>query len=511
MQILAFLLVCVAGVSAQEAPKTGAVEGMVVNSLTGTGIEGVTVTISHAQPGQRTRQYETSTDAKGNFRFDAVDPGDYRPAVRKDRYVSAQGNFFGGGSSIQVRPADAVETRFELMPPGSIRGRVIGLDGNPAANVKVTLNLFSFATTGDDGVFVFENVPAGQYSLVAQGEPVPTFFPAAIDPALAQPIRLAPGADQSGYEIRLQNAIIHRVRGVVLDDSGKPMRKAMISLSRPLLDSEAFRFILSAAGATVFSIAPRSAAPPAALQDPVVAGEDGSFELPAVREGDWVLRAEAQDMHQSVTISVRQDIDDFKIRLEPEFTIRGRVTLSDGSAAPGNPMVMVHVVSADASPNPFGNSMSNKDGIVSLGSLTAGRYRVHATAINGNYYVTSVRAGATDVTDQPVMLSPATEEIRFVVKTGGTIRGTVEKCNGGNVLLVPQSLTAGALGRLHSCDPSGTFEFSGLPAGDYYAAAVTEFDIQTTLNEDRLGEIMRNAASVHLDDGATASVQLKLQ
>jgi len=82
--------------------------------------------------------------------------------------------------------------------------------------------------------------------------------------------------------------------------------------------------------------------------------------------------------------------------------------------------------------------------------------------------VTSVMVGSADVTNQAVLLSPATREIQVIVKAGGTIRGTVHKCNGGTVLLVPSSMVAGDVGGSHSCNPDGSFEFAGLPPGDYY-------------------------------------------
>lgn len=187
------------------------------------------------------------------------------------------------------------------------------------------------------------------------------------------------------------------------------------------------------------------------------------------------------------------------------------MTLSDGSRASGNSMVIVHLISADGSANAAGPGMSDKDGLIGIQGLIPGRYRVLTTAVTGPYYVASVMAGTADAMGQPVMLSPATGEIRVIVKAGGIIRGTVENCAGGSVLLVPQSLAEGEVGRLHSCDAGGSFEFAGLPAGDYYAVAVREFAFQKMSNEARLREIVRDAASVHLDDGGTVSVQLKLQ
>lgn len=70
------------------------------------------------------------------------------------------------------------------------------------------------------------------------------------------------------------------------------------------------------------------------------------------------------------------------------------------------------------------------------------------------------------------------------MKQAGIIRGTVEKGDGAITLLVPQSIAA---------------------------SAVNTFDVKSTSREDRLRVILRDATPVRLENGAIASVQLKLQ
>ena len=491
---------------AQEKGKTAVVEGTVVNSITGAGIEGATVLLNAPH------QYQATTDAKGVFQINAVDPGDYRVIAAKIGFTAQSPvSFLGRGSFVQARAGDVVEERLELIPPSTIHGRVIGADGNPAANVDVSLGPPFATKTREDGTFAFENVPAGQHILMALGKPAPTYFPAAVDPAQAQLIGLAPGADQGGYEIRLQTAVVHRVRGVALDDSGKPVPKALIRLSPALLNSDQSTFFVTTGGVTEFAIRPGSVGVQGEKENPVTAEADGSFELPAVREGAWALHVEGDGMHQDMPISVQHDIDDLRVRLEAEFELHGRVTLSDGSAPPGDPMVMMRLVAVDGSTHYNHMAPSEKGGLLNMGAMTSGRYRVEASVVGRPYYVSSIVAGAVDAMNQAVLLTPATGDVRVIVRAGGAIRGTVEKCNGGSVLLVPPSMAAGDLVRLSACNRDNSFEFDGLPPGDYYAAAVSDFNYQTMASEESVRGIMRDAVSVHLDDGAAATVQLKVQ
>src|SRR5690348_13900143 len=138
----------------QESVKNAVVEGTVVNSITGAPIEGAKVELSGK------RHYNLVTNAKGVFFYDNVAPGDYIPIVRKDGFVFSKSGVTGGGTPFHVEAGgEPVRPRFELIPPGRLRGRVLGPDGNPAAGVEVALGPFyrTKQTTAEDGGFVFEN------------------------------------------------------------------------------------------------------------------------------------------------------------------------------------------------------------------------------------------------------------------------------------------------------------------------------------------------------------------
>jgi hypothetical protein len=231
----------------------------------------------------------------------------------------------------------------------------------------------------------------------------------------------------------------------------------------------------------------------------------GVFEFPAVRQGDWFLAAGT--FMQSVPVSVRADVEDVVIRLEVPFLLAGHVVTADGTAPP-TPAVVIQLLPASGETGSIG--LSGKAGKLEFQSVTTGLYRLHASAM-GNYYIDSLTVGETDARQGPVSLSPASGELRIVIKPGATISGRVEKSPGSTVLVIPQPLTQGSIGKLATAEGDGKFQFTGLGPGDYYVIAVSDFDGWSMLNIERLNEIVQGGATVHLDEGGAASVQLKLR
>jgi hypothetical protein len=500
------------GLAAFAQDKTAVVTGAVVNSATGAGIDGATVTLAvRSKNNDRIEggSYHGVTDAAGSFRISGVTPGEYSPLAQKPGFITPL--FFGRFIHIDQSPPPL---RLELIPPARIRGRVIGTDGKPAAKVQVGIgNQYANTTTTDaEGAFVFDNLDPGSYGVLARANHVRTYYPAAVDPALAEPIIVRAGEDQGGYEIRLQPAPrTYRVRGLVLDAAGKAVPRTVVE---PLPASGIGTnggFLSATAGISTFSISSRPAGVAPENEDPAVTGPDGIFEFPALPERDWIFRVESEDLvHAVAAVGVRQDIDDLTIRLELPVNLTGTVVLTDGSPLPGDASIMVRLNSLDGTPG--AGALSDK-GALEFKNVTPGRFRIHAQALGaGRYYVTSVMVGTADATNQPVSLNAASPPIRVILKPGSTIAGSVEKGEGASVLLVPQTLAPGDTGWLRDCGAGGSFEFAGLPAGEYYAVAVMSVDLrnlQALSDLERLRTVVRDATTVSVDEGAVASVQLK--
>jgi len=148
------------------------------------------------------------------------------------------------------------------------------------------------------------------------------------------------------------------------------------------------------------------------------------------------------------------------------------------------------------------------DGVLRFGEMMLpGMSRVQADVEAGNYYVDSILLGSTDITGQSVELTPASPPLKIILKPAGTVRGTLEEGDTATVVLYPPNFT----GTGYSIQGAGkTFELTGIPPGEYTAIALDKFDPSTMTNASRLRGLIPRAATVRVEPGSTASIQLKV-
>ncbi len=120
--------------------------------------------------------YVNRTDSNGNFYFSYLNPNKYTVSATLEGYklvanVSADVTDSDFRDVILVLQEIEPETQF-----GAIRGMVTLEDEEDFSGVMVIIpGTNYYATTGSDGVFRFEDVPFGSYSLVAKIEGFDTF------------------------------------------------------------------------------------------------------------------------------------------------------------------------------------------------------------------------------------------------------------------------------------------------------------------------------------------------
>ncbi|SPF36375.1 conserved exported hypothetical protein [Candidatus Sulfopaludibacter sp. SbA4] len=483
------------------------VEGSVVNSVTGNSIAAMQVEI---RPASGKTSYSTSTDAQGHFLVEGVQAGSYTAGASSPDYSPS-----GSPSVFQVTAGgNPVKLEVRMMPLPRISGRVVDGRGDGVAGARLELmgaGRLLEGSTDATGRFELRPLPGGYILSVIPPsdwkppDPEPdndrvlvwtrTFYPGVTLLEAASRI-VAQAGVVADIEVKLLAVPVHAVRGVLLNPDGTPAPKLAIALSEE-------------AGQPAHRAQSQS---------------DGAFEFPAVVDGEWRLAAEGEN--GGVKLRVAQwiemaghNLEGVKLRLSPPFTVRGQVVMetSKGMPAPSLPSVSLvphagrtgreawmanwmhrpemHFVEPAAANSPggaatnqmhaeildsflFGGAVSARpdaDGNFSLPNVYPGRYRIVPMPPPAlPYYLDAVRMGETDLAAAEVEISSGAVPIAVVYQTnGGAVRGTVEKCASGTVLLVPQDTARQWLGFLRAaqCDSNDRYGIAGVRPGEYYALA----------------------------------------
>jgi Carboxypeptidase regulatory-like domain len=160
----------------------GSITGYIVKMGAGDPVSKAVVTLS-AFNGGRAQSYTATTTTGGQFAFQNLDPGQYRLSATRSGYVRME---YGArtptkqGLPITVNPGQKLaDVILQLMPAGTITGRVYDRDGEPLANVNVealkysyqegqrVMNVVQSARTNDLGEYRLFWLQPGQYFVSA--------------------------------------------------------------------------------------------------------------------------------------------------------------------------------------------------------------------------------------------------------------------------------------------------------------------------------------------------------
>jgi len=522
--------------AAQDAPPGGIVEGTVINSVTGAAIGGASVVLFASQ----SSRYETTADATGHFKITGMAPGSYRSTVRKDGFAPPPFDLTSLSSGLNVASApDPVRVELKLTPLSAITGRVFGPDGKPAVGVEVSLypNITAdVSVTDGQGRFGLEDIRPGSYTLIAKPPKsvkaeeardgtrtaiVATYYPSVADRSQAQQL-MVHGEGNAVYDIRLQTARVRRVRGIVLDEEGKPLPGAELTLSAiSEAVPEPMGLWRRAGGPSLFAVGIR----PVLRDTPeasAISGKDGRFEFPAVPSGDWRISAESDSIrgdaqiHAVVTsrgnasAPVRRDDVDLQVQVTAAFKVTA--TIEWKSDVPGSqrtfdpPVPFAPVILVNSDNNELAGGGFVEGGALFFENILPGRYRAIVTqGLSGQIFL-----GESEVTGQTFPLAAGGPRLGVVLKTwAGTVRGVVEKGDGATVVLLPQRTEGAAIGQTITCGAGGSFEMSEVSPGDYYIAAFDRMD-GLSPSAAMISLVPSRGTSVKLEEGSAASVTLSV-
>ena len=477
---------------AQPAPSTekASISGSVIG-LTGEPLRRVTLQLTGLPPGREASagmaapNLAADVDFQGNFHFDDVPPGRYMLAAGRTGYLpryyeSAHGPVFTLSAGQKL--TDIV---IRMSPQGIIAGRVVDEEREPLPGLTVTIRAFPVsakspitgappktATTDADGAFAIGDLSPGRY-LASVSAPsrnnsldpglalgtrreayVTTYYPDAAEIENATPVEVGAGAQVRGLELRLQKVPIFQVRGRVISAvTGAPGPADSVALIRR--------------GSGTPGLASRS-----------TSVRDGEFSFDGVLPGTYTLETKpaAQEGHPTLVgcevISVGGgDLDRLVVEMKPAIELHGRVVV-DG--APVEMWPQITLTPTDGL-NYLDSAMVDAAGRFTVSGLEPLRYQMSVAGLEPPMFVKSIRLNGLDVAGGIDLGSATAASLEIVLGYGNSsISGLVSDSG----LPVGAAVTVMLVGkdqpvyRLTQTDASGRYSLAGLPAGEYFAAAM---------------------------------------
>ena len=494
------------------AQETGSVEG-VCRRHSGGALPGASVTL-RANNALRDQALRAVTGEEGRFRFTGLAAGDYEFGCEMAGFVRFRQWVKVGSGTTKVDAA--------MLRGAVLAGRVIFGAGQTAAGIPVEACRRGgrpryIAYTDPAGAFRFDTLPPARYLISAGGRGAsfrkdrayrmpaapsadqtaagwaPTFFPAVLTSAEAEPIPLRAGAAVESLQLRLLPGPVFSIRGRAVDDRGDPLAGVRIELYGP----DAW-------------FGP---------EDECRSGADGSFAFAGVRAGDWTVRGVVSQGGltrkglEPVTVS-RSGADHVRLQLDPPFALSGFVERDEPRDAEGQRKTSAIILQQENGPGGIGPVFHRQDGSFVFPAVYPGRYRIYPLGFVPGWYLDSVRLGETPALKDFVDLRPGSPPIRIVYKPqAGRVRGTVERGEGAQVVLLPadETLWDGQFIRMAKAGAGGQFEVGSLRPGDYLAFAFEEPQDTDELSDPVLvRRLLSHGVRVTARHGELADVNLRV-
>lgn len=495
------------------AQKAASVVGVARNPQSGEAVAGARITL-RPNSGGRDQALVAASSEEGRFEIPNLRPGDYELVCEKTGFVRHQ-------QWVTVT-AGTVKVDAKMVVGGRISGRVSFGEGKAAAGIPVEVRRRGgrpryTAYTTADGSYQFDTLPPGSYLLCAGGRGgvmrrneayqmpsetetdavrmgwAPTFFPGVGSATEAQSVSIGPGAELSGYDVRLLAVPVNAIRGTAVDERGDPVGSARVELY------SADSWFGPEAEATTTP--------------------DGSFELNSVRAGEWSLRASAQREKltlrgHAMVLVAKSDADRVRIDLSPPFEVEGFVERDEPRDASKMRKVSGIALEGLDGGARVGPIFHDQEGRFRLRGVYPGRYRVLPLGFVPGWYVDSVLAGEQEAMKSGVELRPNGPPLRITYKpNAGRVRGVLDRAVGTQVVLLPveEEFWDAQFIRTARVGNGGQFDVGSLRPGEYYVFAFAQpVDSDVLSDPPSVRPILQSGVRVPVKAGEISEVKLRV-
>jgi protocatechuate 3,4-dioxygenase beta subunit len=462
------------------------------------------------------RPKSATTDGQGRFEFRDLPAGSYRLIASPGQYSAAhlpmafgakQPNSVGSndpGTPIAIADGQTFDKAIIALPRGGvITGHVTDENGDPLARVQLYTVMYPGGgsrgmrvgggwSTDDLGQFRLFGLAPGDYVIGAEVRSstftapdappeteadrvglLTTFYPAAVDEASAQRVRVRSGTEANGIEIQMVSGRRFHVNGIVSDSQGRGHAR----MTGMLVKSTPGGGFTSTMG---FST-----------------DDQGRFRMRDVAPGNYRLIVREQPTNGPVPagaplefatmpLPVTADIDDLLVTSSPPATITGNIVFESGPPqVPGGRALQMRVMASPGNREEMLGAPLPPPALVGP-DLTftfeglIGEMLLRSSAPNVTLKSVTLGSGE-DITDTPHAFKSGERVTLTFTSRAATVEGAVTDAAGQpatdvQLVLFSDDRTAWRSASLRTrraaADSSGHYRMPGVLPGRYYIVAL---------------------------------------
>ena len=540
--------------SQTATPGFGTITGVVRRDATGEPVDGAVVELIPEGAVLPALRRDTTvglvgeTTRYGRFTLMGVAPGRYRLEASADGFTRQEyGQTPGrdGGAIIDLASEATVDVAIDLVPTGTISGRVFDEFGDPLPDVTIqalrsryspdgTLGFtrMQAGVTDDRGEFRLFGLSPEKYTVVAT-EPgpfagsgyaeipnlaprdflPPTFYPGVTNRSEAYTIDVAPGGLGNRFDFKISFVAAVDVHGKITTsiDGARIGSNLMVT---PLANNipGQLRRILPAA--------------------------DGTFQVTNLLPGPHrfiasVVTSDGRTIARSTVIEIgNRDVDEFVVTIGPGVAVPFAIEIEDGN---GEIVSLGDYIANRESENVAGSSWARiRPSLRSAGGwldgtsptsgafpdVAPGTYALSLSNSSPNYFVKRVEVGGQLLSTSTIEVSDGTQSINVLLSArGGKIAGTArnrlgDAVGGAHVVLVPHTqnpmVATEQPYRVAVSGDDGGFELIAIPPGEYSLYSWDYLESLDFYDPDFLARSQGRGKEIQMEELETRTIDVEV-